>query len=299
MQQRIALYLSGLYPWFYRLPNRLDIIMKIRQLDWKNFSDDMISLLKNSSDQEYYFSLLTTFHDLHTDQFEVLLNMLSIPEEVRINPTKDGNDATQTQWEVDKSRTISDINKPLVITEWKTDPRIIITAWSKLYPDKEMPFDIMECWAEDEAGGANVLKSQLQYISALGRYKTIIWLFDNDHEWNINFKGIKSTFEERSIDKLVRKHKEYPIYASLLPVPESRESYVDKTNIKKRFLEIEHYFSDSTLARLHLKWDPVVPQSDIFEIQWSKATFANNCHKLDAGQFKEFAILFDLILNLI
>lgn len=83
----IALYLSGQYPGMYTVPNKLDIIFKIRQIDSTNFSDTMIWLLHGKSDVEYFKTLLDSFKDIHgEDKLTVLLERLSIPNQVRHDP---------------------------------------------------------------------------------------------------------------------------------------------------------------------------------------------------------------------
>lgn len=83
----LALYLSGQYPGNYKLPNRFDIVLSIRQLDGVNFSDTMISLLKDKGDIEFFYTLLSTFETLHSrEEYENLLKRINIPYEVARDP---------------------------------------------------------------------------------------------------------------------------------------------------------------------------------------------------------------------
>lgn len=87
MNHWIALYLSGQYPGFYRLPNRFEVIRKIRQADPTNFNENMIALIKDKYDIEFYNTLLSEFQELHGDKKHIeLLEKLSIPEQVRRDP---------------------------------------------------------------------------------------------------------------------------------------------------------------------------------------------------------------------
>lgn len=83
----IALYLSGQYPWKYIIPNKLDIIFKIRQIDPSNFGDPIVSLLQWKTDVEYFKTLLDTFGSIHDiDSVQLLLSRINVPEDVRTNP---------------------------------------------------------------------------------------------------------------------------------------------------------------------------------------------------------------------
>jgi len=83
----LALYLSGQYPGNYRLPNRFDVVLKIRQLDLVNFSDSMLSILKDKWDAEFYNSLFNAFESLHWEKWYLkLLKNLNIPENILIDP---------------------------------------------------------------------------------------------------------------------------------------------------------------------------------------------------------------------
>jgi len=86
MNHWIALYLSGQYPGYYKLPNRFDVLFKIKQLDSTNFNDSLLSLLQNKGDLEFYNTLLETFQEIHPDQYEDLLNRLNIPQKVKLDP---------------------------------------------------------------------------------------------------------------------------------------------------------------------------------------------------------------------
>ena len=89
MNHWISLYLSGQYPGFYRLPNRFEILLKIRQIDGTNFGDTMMSLMKDKSDVEFYNSLLSAFESLHgATEFQKLLEDMKVPQEVRVNPNE-------------------------------------------------------------------------------------------------------------------------------------------------------------------------------------------------------------------
>ena len=73
--------------------------------------------------------------------------------------------------------------KPVLLTEGKTDAKILTVAWEKLY-DFECPFDIKSCnllddQEENAIAGAGILKNIL-CARRFDSVKTIIGLFDND-----------------------------------------------------------------------------------------------------------------------
>jgi hypothetical protein len=186
--------------------------------------------------------------------------------------------------------------KPLIITEWKTDVKILKTAWNKLYPNEECPFEIIESWLDNKSWSANVLKNQLNYATTYWVERTIIWLFDNDKEWNEQFKWLdKDIFEEYSIDKDIRKHNNSSIYGLLLQIPDFREKFISKTSINKRYFEIEHYFSDKLLKQHNILKEDDTLSNGIFEIWNSKNSFSESVNKFNKEEFKNFELMFNRI----
>jgi len=144
----IALYLSGQYPGKYIVPNKLDIIFKIRQVDVGNFGDPIIGLLQGKSDIEYFKTLLDVYEWFHgKDKLIELLERLWVPEDTRNDPYKktedycslqDLNDYLGTVNETDFSRFVV---MPLLHAmgyedieyKWKVNET---DAWIDFYPVK-------------------------------------------------------------------------------------------------------------------------------------------------------------------
>lgn len=192
--------------------------------------------------------------------------------------------------EIDKS------NKPIIITEGKTDARILKVAWEKLYPDQEMFFEVIPSGVQLEesnrTGSAETVRRTLEFISNLPS-ENIIGLFDNDREGNERFKGLsKHSFESYNITKDVRKHLSKNIFAILLPVPKSREFFVTGDNMTQRYFEIEHYFSDEVLKEHNMIANYILG-TDVFEIGKNKDEFSKAIESLDASSFQDFILLFD------
>ncbi|MMZ59169.1 hypothetical protein D1872_211910 [compost metagenome] len=138
-------------------------------------------------------------------------------------------------------------SKPTILTEGKTDVLILKTAWSKLYPDKEIPFNITSCDLEDGdvgggSGGCNILKKYLESVRHDNPHISI-GLFDFDKAGIDAFKLDKnySTVEGYSN---VKKSKNSRGYALLLPVPEGKEDFATSYN-----LSIEFYFDEEDLFK--------------------------------------------------
>ncbi len=204
-------------------------------------------------------------------------------------------------------------NKPLVITEGKTDKKIIETAWEKLYLNTEIPFEILDAGthpnAKERNGGAKELNEQLRYICNSPPHHKIIGVFDNDGEGNKQFNGLLtnkngwkllthkiSNLEETLVYK---KHPENEVYAILLPIPKSRDNYKDQDK-RSEYLCIEHYFPDFILEKYSLKGGPVLPETTAFKIKGSKTKFATETiQTLPPEDFASFKILFDALKHLL
>lgn len=202
----------------------------------------------------------------------------------------------------EKEDYITNISKPLILTEGKTDVKIIETAWNKLYPKKEMFFECIssgiEFDKEKRVGSADNVRRYLE-ILAVTTDRVTIGIFDNDREGNNQFKGLsKKVFEEYSIDNEVRKHKDTNVWGMLLPVPEKRKIFVTDDDINQRYFVIEHYFSDEVLKRYNMYGKKVL-DSSVFQVNNGKDRFSDAIKELDAKEFKNFKILFDRLEELV
>lgn len=191
---------------------------------------------------------------------------------------------------------------PLILTEGKTDQKILTVAWNKLYSNSQMPYKIISSGIqideEDRTGSADSVRRSLEYISTLSE-RTIIGIFDNDRAGNECFKGLnKSIFEPYDMNQNIRKHQTKNIYGILLPVPENREKFVTRASLTQRYLVIEHYFSDEVLEKYNLKGESIL-NTEVFEISGNKNTFASGCNNLSSDYFKSFIPLFDTLSGLV
>ncbi|MDA3933342.1 MAG: AAA family ATPase [Gammaproteobacteria bacterium] len=195
---------------------------------------------------------------------------------------------------------------PILIVEGKTDKWILEKAWLALKNNEEMPFKIYPSglYLEEEhsEGNADQTRKSIELISPMtDENKIIIGLFDNDREGNEQYKGLNvKIFESFNLNKFTRRHKTKNIFGMLLPVPEHRKNFVGN-KLLQRFLEIEHFFSDTVLTQYGLKGDKVAPDSKVFVIgRNNKTKFADKkINNLDKNEFLGFDLIFDEIINLI
>ncbi|GAB2199407.1 ATP-dependent nuclease [Sessilibacter sp. MAH4] len=101
-------------------------------------------------------------------------------------------------------------NRPIVLTEGKTDKILLDTAWEKLNPGQPTPYQTissgLQITEESRTGSAETVRRSLEYLSTLTDRK-IIGLFDNDREGNEQFRGLNSQiFEPHNLNVDCRKH---------------------------------------------------------------------------------------------
>jgi hypothetical protein len=178
---------------------------------------------------------------------------------------------------------------------------LLRTAWLKLNPDKEIPWDIIPSGIEikesERSGCAEFVRRSLELVANLSHTQVIIGLFDNDREGNEQFKGLnKKVFKDFS-EEGTKKHDAKNIYGVLLPVPSSRKLFVTENNINQRYLVIEHLLSDEILLRFNMKGESVLG-TDIFEIKGDKAKFAEEANDFTAEDFENFKVVFELFTKL-
>lgn len=95
----------------------------------------------------------------------------------------------------DKNEELSALGRPVVLTEGKTDAVLLRAAWGKLYPEKEILFEIASCDlggadVSQENAGADELKKILESTTKNQR-PLRIGLFDNDGKGNACFENLK------------------------------------------------------------------------------------------------------------
>lgn len=184
--------------------------------------------------------------------------------------------------------------KPIVLVEGLSDFILISTAWKKLYPNDELPYDIIPCGVdaniEARSGGAEMLRRCLEFL-AIASDRTILAIFDNDRIGNEQFTGLSKKAFLAGSDSFHKQHKEKNIHAFLLPVPTGREIFVTPDSIVQRYLSIEHYFTDEILDKGNMKGACILKTS-VFEITGDKVSFARKSSQFPPDEFASFTSIF-------
>lgn len=192
---------------------------------------------------------------------------------------------------------------PIVITEGKTDKKILEIAWQKLNPTTPQPFKIItsgiQIEEENRTGNAEAVRRTIEYLANITDLK-IIGLFDNDREGNEQFKGLNSkVFSNHDNLNCYRKHNTKDVFGLILPPPEFRNAFVTQNHITQRYFVIEHYFSNQILEENNLKGNSILG-TEVFEINSNnKTNFSDNLHDKNREIFVDFSILFEKIIDLL
>nr|WP_313602382.1 AAA family ATPase [Comamonas jiangduensis] len=192
---------------------------------------------------------------------------------------------------------------PIVITEGKTDKKILEIAWQKLNPTTPQPFKIItsgiQIEEESRTGNAEAVRRTIEYLANITDLK-IVGLFDNDREGNEQFKGLNGkVFSTHDNLNYYRKHNTKDVFGLILPPPEFRNSFVTPNHITQRYFVIEHYFSNQILEENNLKVNSILG-TEVFEINNNnKTNFSDNLHDKNREIFVDFSILFAKIIELL
>ena len=147
---------------------------------------------------------------------------------------------------------IEGYEKPVIVTEGKFDAQIIKTAWKKLNPEKDMPFDVTSCSAgateEDEQAGAHQLQTYLDSI-LFSEDKVRIGIFDNDKAGLDSFQRLKRFAKKNGSAKT---HNNGKAHAMLLPTPQDNlDEYWPTSGICIEFLFKKEYLTDAYVQRVY------------------------------------------------
>ncbi|MFM9872971.1 MAG: AAA family ATPase, partial [Fimbriimonadaceae bacterium] len=195
---------------------------------------------------------------------------------------------------------LSNTTGPVLFTEGITDEIILETAWKKLFPGVDRPFEIQSAF------DCNFLSVLLRrddfYISNPGR--TFFGLFDFDEAYN-QWNGLGKTDVETDPSKCLTKKRETSEgYGLLLPVPLglsirnqvlnpiSGESYKHHS-----LLTIELLFHDVPGLETHFAEDTERPDN-FRKFNSDKVNFACNVVPgLDSAHFEVFRPIFEFVLS--
>ena len=184
--------------------------------------------------------------------------------------------------------TIRSERKFQILTEGKTDARILEHAFMVLTKG-DLPYWEIKPAGSEENAGANELTKTLQSASPLlNSGQKLIGIYDRDNAGLGEFRRLKN-FEDLE-NHTIRKDKNDEIYAICLPIIDNRQNYLQEKQVFN-FFEIEHYFPDE-LLEMHNKLKSTAI-GGVFEIIGNKNSFANEIVKIyDPEIFKPFIELF-------
>ena len=190
---------------------------------------------------------------------------------------------------------------PIVFVEGINDKKILGFAWAKLYPGKQMPFDIQDSFdchfVANTFRRCNIFKNYSERI--------FIGMLDFDEAFDC-WKDVRDKkgsewkqLESKEIEGLTIKHNQYNGYLFLLPVPDFRSKYASETFGKKSCLSIELLFEDNVVGKF---CDEIETPGGgkILKIRKDKKDdFANSAENYEATSFKAIEPIFSKILRIL
>lgn len=140
----------------------------------------------------------------------------------------------EEKYEVLKAK-LAEESKPVLVTEGKTDPIILINAWRKLYPDTTIPLKIISCDttpdSQTETAGSGTLKD------ALNSYRPdlppMIGLFDRDDAGINAYTNLNNNFYE---EYSIKVQKNGRCFALCIPQIPQKHEYCEVNNLPIEFL---------------------------------------------------------------
>ena len=203
-------------------------------------------------------------------------------------------------FEADVVERAKQFKKPVLITEGRSDAKIVTAAWQKLHPSDNQPFEVVPSGIDadegERTGNADDVRRMLEFLPTVTD-QPVVRLFDNDREGNEKFKGL----QEKAFEPWVqgcgkRKHLTRNVHGLLLPVPPFRKAFVTEDDICQRYLTIEHYFRDEILDLQSMKGARVLGSS-VFQIRGDKMKFAEAAAMFDEAAFAELELLLKEVLE--
>jgi AAA15 family ATPase/GTPase len=155
-----------------------------------------------------------------------------------------------------------DSNKPILLTEGRTDPKILSCAWASLYPGVDMPFKVLSCSTlpkeSGEAAGASVLKMALE--SARPDHPITIGLFDYDDRGIKEYKSLNKNFSKKTALGDIKIHKNLRSAGFCIPTIQGKETYREVENLPIEFVFPDEYIIKTTTDGhgLHLEQEKAV-----------------------------------------
>ena len=281
----------------------------------------LIETIKNTFVQRGTKVILATHSPstvaLAPEQSIFVVHKGSVPNKIEQRETKDAlailTEGFATLSQIEPNLSIEyNLNKtqsPVLFTEGITDKIILEEAWLKLYPEKNMPFYIQDCF--DAAFLANMFRrgtDDQDGIFIKYRNQILIALFDFDREgynsWNSLVK-LSDIADSNPRNGMLRSSPEFQAYALLLPVPNNQklekqvissgtDTYKDQSSLSIELL----FYGMPTLSKYYAI-ENVQGGGEIVAFKGKKRAFAENVKTLNKSSFDNFVQLFEQIENVL
>jgi len=216
---------------------------------------------------------------------------------------------SETEATLNIEQFLANTSRSVLFTEGVTDAEIVKTAWQKLNPAANPPFDIAQCF--DCGHLRKQMGRQELYQGNPGRTFFALFDFDNAYgDWAAVGKVRQATvlnggLEENDVSKgLVCKRDNLPGYAMMLPIPmgltvsnQVWNAATGRTYGDQSSFSIELLFHDVAGLEHHFAVDTEHPAG------WrrfigDKVDFAQNVvPEIDAVHFEPFRPIFDFVLS--
>jgi energy-coupling factor transporter ATP-binding protein EcfA2 len=204
---------------------------------------------------------------------------------------------SETEARLNIKHILKGTKRPILFTEGISDEIILETAWEKLNPGVEAPFEIQSAFSASFL--SVLLTDQTLYDDNHGRVFFGLFDFDDAYNcWNIKGDDIEIIAERC----LTRKRKDCEGYSMLLPVPpviSIRDQVINAATGQhyksEARLTIELMFRDVPGLEAYFEVDPTRPGGSI-RFKGKKTRFASQVVPLlGAAHFEVFRPIFDFI----
>jgi predicted ATPase len=204
---------------------------------------------------------------------------------------------SETEARLNIKHNVKNTTGPILFTEGISDEIILETAWNKLNPGVNSPFEIQSAFS---ASFLRVVLSD-ETLYAENPARKFFGIFDFDEAYNSwKIDGIDIEVDPEQC--LTRKRENDEGYFLLLPVPAGlsvRRQVVNHATGQhygpKALLSIELMFSEVPGLNAHFEYDPTRP-GDCIRFKGKKTRFASQVvPNLDAAHFEVFRPIFTLI----
>lgn len=190
----------------------------------------------------------TLHNGKHNERLREEIGILDLQREVHKHYEEKLSELTKIKQELSSLQAeLAGSTKTLIITEGKTDKKILEEAWRKLYPGTEIPYNIRVAdtmqGVNGGAGGAQSVKTMIESIHPEDGRKAIA-LFDYDEAGIKAFGNLSRNFKKRNESLTQKRHSNNFAYAVYLTTPEYREDYKNAKNMC-----IEYMFKDDILSK--------------------------------------------------